>query len=326
VEEKTGCVRAYVGGRDFRHSEYDRVTQARRQAGSAFKPFIYLAAIDNGLTAADIENDEPVSITIPGQPAYEPQNYDRKFMGPMTLRRALALSRNCIAVRLIQRVGPELVSRYAGLAGITSTLPPYYSLALGSVEVSLLDLTNAFNTIANSGIRVKPILITRIEDSHGAVLEENRPEQQPVLRPQAAYVLVSMMQSVVNEGTATSIRSAGYECLAAGKTGTTDDYTDNWFIGFTPGITCGVWVGYDKKKPVFRGATGGTVAAPIWADFMKSARPDSAPRDSFAVPDSITTAPICEGTGMLANPTCPRVRYEVFITGSEPVSPCSLHP
>jgi 1A family penicillin-binding protein len=325
MDVKTGYVRALIGGRDYRHSEFDRVTQARRQAGSAFKPFTYVAAIDNGMTAANIEDDDPISIPIPGQPAYSPRNYDGKYLGKMTLRRALALSRNVVAVRLITKVGPELVARYANLMGINEQLPPYFSLALGSVEVTIMELTDAFATLASNGIRVKPIMITRVEDSHGSMLEENRPQESPVLRPATAYVVTNMLQSVVNEGTATVIRSLGYSGPAAGKTGTTDDYADAMFVGYTPEICCGVWVGYDKRKTIFSGATGGGVAAPIWGDFMKQVKSDSVPQDSFARPDSIATAPICELTGLLATPACPRVVYEVFITGTEPKTPCDVH-
>ena len=325
MDERTGYVRALIGGRDFKHSEFDRAIQAKRQAGSAFKPFVYVAAIDNGMTAADIGLDSALTIKVAGQPDYQPHDYDGTFLGRMTLRRALALSRNLVAIRLIQKVGPELAAHYANLMGITEVLQPYYSLALGSVEVTLLDLVNSFTTLASNGIKVKPIMITRVEDAHGDVLEQTRPEEQPVLRPQTAYVVANMMQSVVNEGTATEIRQSGYQGLCAGKTGTTDDYADAWFIGFTPDITCGVWVGFDKKKPIFSGATGGVVAAPIWADFMKIVEPDSTQSDSFPVPDSITTAAICEETGLLATPYCPRVRYEVFITGTEPKTSCTLH-
>ena len=325
MDVRTGYIRALIGGRSFKHSEFDRATQAKRQAGSAFKPFVFVAAVDNGITAADIEADSAITITIPGQPPYQPHNYDAKFLGRISLRRALALSRNLVAVRLITKVGPELVVRYANLMGITDRLQPVYSLALGSVEVTLLDLTNAFNTLAGNGIRVKPIMVTRVVDTRGMVIEETRPEEQPVLRPQTAYVVANMMQSVVNEGTATVIRQLGYEGLAAGKTGTTDDYADAWFIGFTPEITCGVWIGFDKKKPIFKGATGGSVAAPVWGDFMKTVRPDSVPSDSFAVPDSIISTAVCEQTGQLATPACPRVRYEVFIMGTEPKVPCAIH-
>ena len=325
MDVRTGYIRALIGGRDYKHSEFDRAMQAKRQAGSAFKPFVFVAAVDNGMTPADIELDSAMTIKVAGQPDYQPHNYDGTFLGRISLRRALALSRNLVAVRLITKVGPELVAHYANVMGITELLQPIYSLALGSVEVTLLDMIDAFSTLADGGIRVKPIMVTRVEDAQGGVLEGNRPDEQPVLRPQTAYVVTNMMQSVVNEGTATVIRQLGYQGLAAGKTGTTDDYADAWFIGFTPEITTGVWVGFDKKKTIFNGATGGAVAAPIWADFMKMIRPDSMPSDSFPVPDSIVTAAVCEQTGQLATPSCPSVRYEVFIAGTEPKTPCSLH-
>jgi len=327
LDVPTGAVRALVGGRDYRQSEFDRATQALRQAGSAFKPFLYTAAIDNGLTPADIEADSAITITIPGQPSYRPHNFDNKFLGPITLRRALALSRNLVSVRLIAKLGPELMARYAHLMGITGHLPPYYSLALGSVEVTLLDMTSAFNTLANGGIRTRPLMVLRVEDEHGLTLEQNRPDLQPVLSPATAYILTNMLQSVVNEGTATAIRALGYTGPAAGKTGTTDDYTDAWFIGYTPTLCCGIWVGYDQKRTIFRGATGGGVAAPIWAEFMKQVTPDTLAH--FPVPaeiqDTILTLPICEQSGKLATTNCPRVRYEVFIKGTEPRANCPLH-
>jgi membrane carboxypeptidase/penicillin-binding protein len=277
------------------------------------------------MTAADIEQDEQVSIPIAGQPNYRPHNYDGKFLGAMSLRRALALSRNMVAVRLTARVGPRLVAQYANLMGITSKLPPYYSLALGSVEVTLIDITNAFNTLANGGVRVRPIMVTMVEDQHGTVIEQTRPEEVPVLRKTTAYVVTNMMQSVVDEGTATAIRQVGYADPAAGKTGTTDDYTDNWFVGFSPTVSCGIWVGFDKKRPVYRGATGGTVCAPMWGEFMKNVRPDSVPPESFAVPDSIISLPVCELTGALATPACPRVRHEIFVVGTQPTTDCAVH-
>lgn len=323
LDVKTGEVRAMIGGRDFRASEFNRATQALRQVGSTFKPFVFTAAIDNGLTAADIEEDNPITLKIPGQPDYQPHNYDQKFLGPMTLRRALALSRNLVAVRLAARIGPELVARYATTMGITRKLPPYYSLALGSIELTLMEMTNGFNTIANQGVRVKPIMINRVEDQNGQVLEENHPEPQLAIRPQTAYIMTSMMQSVVNEGTATAIRQLGFTGPAAGKTGTTDDYTDAWFIGFTPTLTCGIWIGYDRKRTIFRGATGGVIAAPVWGELMKQIAPDT--MSTFPVPPDIKTIAICEQSGKLATPFCPRARYEVFISGTEPTTLCPLH-
>jgi 1A family penicillin-binding protein len=324
METKTGYVRAMVGGRDFSRSEYNRATQALRQTGSAFKPFVYVAAIDNGFTAADIMVDSTIELEVRGQPKYVPHNYDHKMMGRVTLRRALALSRNLVAVRLIARIGPELVARYANLMGITQKLLPVYSLALGSVEVPLIEMTTAFNTFANEGVRVRPVMVTSVCDNRGLVMEENLPDIQPVIGRATDYVMTSMMQSVVDEGTATAIRSIGYSGPAAGKTGTTDDYTDAWFVGFTPELCCGVWVGYDRVRTIFRGATGGGVAAPIWGEFMKEAKPDAG-ASGFSVPPDIVTAPICEETGMMATPKCPRVRYEVFIAGTEPTLSCPAH-
>ncbi len=325
MEVRTGYVRAFVGGRDFRRSEFDRVTQAERQAGSTFKPFVYVAAIDQGMTAADIEDDAPVSIPIAGQPDYSPRNYDGKFLGPMSLRRALALSRNVVAVKLAQRLGPGLVAQYASMMGINRKLPPYYSLALGSAEVTLMELTTALNTLANAGIKVRPIMVQKVTDARGTVIEENRPDGTRVLQPTTAYVVTSMLQSVVNEGTATAIRRVGYSGPAAGKTGTTDDYTDNWFVGYSPDLSCGIWAGYDQRRPVFKGATGGVVCAPMWGEFMKAIRTDSTAADSFPVPDRILSLPVCEQSGKLATPACPRVRYEVFVLGTEPRRSCPLH-
>ncbi|MBN2538190.1 PBP1A family penicillin-binding protein [candidate division WOR-3 bacterium] len=325
IDVQTGAVRALVGGRDFRASEYNRATQARRQTGSSFKPFLYAAALDNGFTCADVLVDSTVELRIPGQPTYRPQNYDRKMMGPVTVRQALALSRNLVAVRLIEKVGPELVARYANLLGVRQKLLPVYSLALGSVEVPLIEMTIAFNTLANSGVRVKPLFITRVVDSRGSLVEENLPETQPVISPTTAYLVTSLMQSVVDEGTATSVRSAGFSGPAAGKTGTTDDYTDAWFIGYTPGLCCGVWAGYDRPRTIFRGATGGGVAAPIWGRFMRQVRADTLGPKRFEVPPGIVTAPICEESGELATPRCVRVRYEIFARGTEPADQCPLH-
>jgi membrane carboxypeptidase/penicillin-binding protein len=220
-------------------------------------------------------------------------------------------------------LGPELVAKYAHLLGITSRIPPYYSIALGSIELPLLEMTNAFNTIANQGVRVKPLLINSIVDEHGHILEKNNPEPELVIRPQTAYILTSMMQSVVNEGTGFTIRQVGFNGPAAGKTGTTDDYTDAWFIGYTPTLTCGIWIGYDTKRTIFRGATGGVIAAPVWGEIMKKVFTDTI--TAFPVPPDINTVAICEESGKLGTPQCPKVRYEVFISGTEPTSPCPLH-
>jgi penicillin-binding protein 1A len=208
--------------------------------------------------------------------------------------------------------------------GIDERLKPYYSLALGASEVTLLEMTRAFAVLADEGTKTTPIMITKIVDANGQVVEENAPEQQPVLSPQTSYIVTEMMRSVIDEGTGYAIRLLGFDRPAAGKTGTTDDYTDTWFVGFTPNLACGVWVGYDQKKTIFRGAVGGNVAAPIWAEFMKEATVNQ-PNEDFIAPDSITTVKICELTGLLASPRCPRVRMEVFKLGTEPKEECTVH-
>ncbi|MEO0097362.1 MAG: PBP1A family penicillin-binding protein, partial [candidate division WOR-3 bacterium] len=268
VENKTGFIKALIGGRDFFHSQLNRAVQTKRQPGSAFKVFVYTAAIDNGYKPSDIIEDSPISIDITGvQEPYEPKNYDYRYIGKITLRKALALSRNVCAVRLIEKLTPEKVCEYAYLMGINSKLRPYYSLALGSSEVSLLEMVRSFATLANLGKKIVPILITKIVDNDGVVLKENYPSSEQVLSSQTAYLVTAMLKSVLDEGTGYLIRRYGYYGIGAGKTGTTDNFTDAWFIGYTPYLTCGIWTGFDKKKKIFEGATGGVVCAPIWAEF-----------------------------------------------------------
>ncbi len=323
VDPKTGYIRALVGGRDFRHSQFNRVTQMLRQAGSAFKVFVFTAAFDNGYHPSQIEEDAPIRIPIVGlQEPYEPKNYDHRYIGPLSLRTALALSRNVIAVKLTEKLGPETVRDYAYRLGIRSPLRAYISLALGSSEVSLWDMTFSFATLANYGRRVKPILIKRIETEEG-VIEENFPQSQLVISPQTAFFVTKAMESVLDEGTGYLARRFGFLRKAAGKTGTSDDFTDAWFIGFTPQLCCGVWVGYDKKKTIFPGATGGLVACPIWAEFMKEALKDY-PEEDFSPPESLVVRKVCVTTGFLANPRCPQIRDEYFILGKEPKE-CAGH-
>lgn len=325
MDPQTGYVKAMIGGRDFQQSQFNRATQAKRQAGSAFKPFVYAEAIAQGMTPADLEEDLPLTINIPGTPEpYTPTNFDHKFLGNMTLRRALALSRNVVAVRLITKVTPEAVVERAQKMGILSRLLPYPSLALGSCEVSLLEMSRAFSVFASNGYRVKPIFFTKIVDADGRVLEENNIESELVLDPKVAYTVTQMMTSVINEGTAYAIRRLGFQAPAAGKTGTTDEYTDVWFIGFTPDITCGVWIGYDQKKTIYRGATGGGVCAPIWANFMNNISPLLS-QANFAQPDSMVWVRVCNQTGYLATDRCPKTREEIFIMGREIRQPCYYH-
>ncbi len=323
---RTGEVLAMVGGRDYKQSSFNRATQAKRQPGSSFKAFVYTAAIDNGFTAADVEFDAPVLVRT-GRSIYAPANWDRKFYGPMTLRDGLAQSRNLVAIRLTRYVGPELVIKYAHAMGIKSHLRPVLSIALGAVEVAPIEMATAFSCIANGGFKVKPVFIRRIVGRDGEVIEEWYPEQgEQAISSQTAFLIASMMQSVINSGTAKVIRRKGFKRVAAGKTGTTDDYTDGWFVGYTPEISCAVWVGFDKKKTIYRGASGGSCAAPIWANFMKAAT-DSLPQSNFKMPEGIVTADICMVTGQLVTPDCPGylTRREYFLEGTQPTMPCQYH-
>ncbi|HTY09397.1 MAG TPA: PBP1A family penicillin-binding protein [Candidatus Edwardsbacteria bacterium] len=321
----SGAVLAMIGGRDFLMSKFNRAVQSRRQAGSCFKPFVYTAAVDNGFSPGDVIVDAPIVIEDDGSgmPWY-PQNYDGKFDGPIPLRRALMLSKNLIAVKLIQKVGPSTVIKYARKMGIRTPLPAVLSLALGSADISLMDMVDAYAVIANRGVRVDPFLFTRITDRSGAVMEETRPYSEQALTPQTAYIMANMMESVLNGGTAYSARASGFTRPAAGKTGTTNDYTDTWFIGFTPDLICGVWVGYDQKKMIMKNATGAGWALPIWTEFMKKATA-SMPNTDFAVPENISTLTICSESGLLATPACPHPKAEVYITGNAPTRTCDIH-
>ncbi len=325
IDPRTGYVLSMIGGRDYLVSKFNRAVQGRRQAGSSFKPFVYTTAMDNGFSPGDVFVDAPIVIEDDGSgnPWY-PGNYDGKFEGPISLRKALALSKNLVAVKLIQRVGPTSVISYARKMGIKTPLPAVLSLALGSADVTLYDMVSAYGVIANRGVRVEPVMILRVLDKNGRTLEDNKPYAEEVLTPQTAYVMANMMESVVNGGTGFAARTLGFTRPAAGKTGTTNDYTDNWFIGFTPNLVCGVWVGFDQKKTIAKGATGAGLALPIWAEFMKRAT-DGTPVANFQMPSNIVRATICTESGLLATPACPETRTEIFIKGNVPDRTCDIH-
>jgi len=265
LDNTTGGIKAMVGGRDFNESKFDRVTQALRQVGSSFKPYVYTTVIDGGASPDDTILDEPVSFETPSGP-YSPHNYDDKFEGIITLRRALAQSRNIPALKLANKVGIKSVIDYAGRFGITSKLPPYLPVALGSAEITLIEQTSAYSVFPNDGVRVTPRYITRVTDYEGRVMEEDFPEVKDVISEHTARIMTSMLQGVVQHGTA--IAAARLPFPAAGKTGTTNDFTDAWFVGFSPTMTCGVWIGYDEKKSLGAKETGAHAALPVWMSFM----------------------------------------------------------
>jgi penicillin-binding protein 1A len=265
-----------VGGRDFNESKFDRATQALRQVGSSFKPYVYTAAIDEGANPDDTILDEAVSFETPSG-AYTPHNYDDKFEGLITLRRALAQSRNIPALKLASKIGIKNVIDYAERFGITSKIPPYLPVALGSAEISLLEQTAAYSVFPNDGVRVTPRYITRVTDYEGRVMEEDFPEVKDVVSQRTARIMTSMLQGVVQHGTA--IAASKLPFPTAGKTGTTNDFTDAWFVGFSPIMTCGVWVGYDEKRSLGAKETGAHAALPIWMNFMTVAMAGKDPGD-----------------------------------------------
>ena len=325
VDPRNGYIRAMIGGRDFNQSNFNRATQAMRQPGSAFKPFVYTAAIDNGFRPTDIIVDEPVSFPGGDGKLYQPGNYDRTFRGPVTLRYALQQSINIPAIKLLRKVGTSLVASYARRMGIKSTLGQNLSLALGSSEVNLLELTSAYAVLANRGIRNDPIYILKVEDKDGNVLEKNSPRPTEVLTEETAGTMTSMLQSVMDHGTGYPARARGFTLPAAGKTGTMDDYMDAWFVGYVPSLVAGVWVGFDQKKTIGPGMTGARAALPAWTDFMTAAT-RGRPVEDFPVPAGTVTRQVCAETGMLATDACPTVTSETYNEGSEPTEYCTTHP
>jgi penicillin-binding protein 1A len=313
-----------VGGRDFLDSEWNRATQAPRQPGSAFKIFVYTAAIDNGFTPCEIVMDHPIIMMNPDSTEWRPENFDEEFRGPVTVREALARSINIPAIRVGDQIGQDRVIQYARRMGIRSELRPYRSIALGTFEVSLLELTSAVGVLGTSGIRAEPIAITRIEARDGRLLEQNLPRRSEAISAQTAYVVTTMLQSVVDEGTGRSIRARGITRHLAGKTGTTDEYGDAWFVGFSPDLAAGVWVGFDERRSMGKKETGARVALPIWIDFMTGAL-KAIPDRPFPEPHGIVKREICPESGQLATSHCPESRTEVFISGTEPLRFCPTH-
>ena len=308
-----------IGGFDFGRSKFNRARQAMRQMGSTFKPIVYTAAIDRGYTPVSVIDDAPVAFPAgPGQPLYSPQNYDRTYEGPITLRRALEQSRNVPTVKLLDGVGPAVVIDYARRFGFTNPMQPYLSLALGAAEATPLEATSAYTVFPRQGVHMTPYEVLRVLDRQGNVLEENRPRANDAIRADTAFVMTSLLRGVATRGTAAS--AASLDWPVAGKTGTMDDYTDAWFIGFDPDITIGVWIGFDEKKSLGRGETGTTAALPIWIDVMK-ARLELRGRDSrpeFAAPGNIVVVSVDKASGVPS--AGENTISETFISGTQPTN------
>jgi penicillin-binding protein 1A len=324
IEPQTGYIRVMIGGRKFKHSQWNRAVQARRQPGSAFKPFIYIAAIENGYTPADIVLDAPIVLDLPNGDVYKPHNFSESFMGEITLRTALNKSINVAAVRLLMALGPVSANNYAHKLGIKSPLQDVYSIALGSSEVTLIELTSAYSALAAGGVRAEPMAIIKVVDRDGRVLEDNPVYREEVLNPQTSYIITNMLESALNEGTGVSARLMGFKEYAAGKTGTTDEYTDALYVGYTTEIAVGVWTGFETKRSMGPRMTGARVSLPIWTHVMMAYYRDHH-SEPFPEPEGIVHRVVCEESGLLSTPECTHVRREVFIEGTEPRRYCDIH-
>jgi penicillin-binding protein 1A len=283
IDNASGEIKAMVGGRDFNLSKFNRATQALRQVGSSFKPYVYTAVIDQGGSPDETITDAPTTFDTPSGP-YVPHNYDGKFEGLITLRRALAQSRNIPALKLADRIGINTVIDYTHRFGVTSTIPAYLPVALGSAEITLMEQTSAFSVFPNDGVRLAPRYIKKVTDYDGRILEEDFPDIKDVISARTARIMTSMLHEVVMHGTAAAAAKMPYPL--AGKTGTTNDFTDAWFVGFSPSLTCGVWIGYDEKKSLGTKESGGHAALPIWIQFMNAALAGKDPGEFQPAPSS----------------------------------------
>lgn len=321
IEPQTGFIKAMIGGHDYAESSLNRAVQTRRQPGSAFKPFIYTAAIDIGQTGARSIVDSPVSFPdASSDKEWAPSNYYGIYYGPVTLRKALSLSLNVASVKLLQEIGVDKAIKYANLLGIKSPLTPNFTLALGTSEVTLLEITSAYSTYANEGIHVEPMAIKMIKDVSGNVLEKYNTIENIALKENVNYIMVDMLQAVTKEGTGRYARKIVGRPIGA-KTGTTDNATDAWFIGFTPDLALGVHISFDDRTSMGQHATGEEMTGPIWARIMSDIYGQSEIHD-FPAPKNIVFKEIDNRSGLLATPKCKEIVVQAFIKGTEPTKEC----
>lgn len=329
IKPQTGEIKAMAGGRDYQKSQFNRVFQARRQPGSVFKPFVYLAALLYGseeagkkFTPVSLVDDSPFTWIYEGK-EWRPDNYKAEYFGTVTFRTALEKSLNSATARIAREVGIRHVRDIAYRLGIESSLPAYPSLTLGSVEVSPLEVAVAFSTLANSGVRTHPLAVKQVIDQEGRVLEKRDIRVQRVISPQLAFMMNHLLKGVLDRGTARGARLQGFDRPAAGKTGTTNDTKDAWFVGYTPDLLAVVWVGFDNQTKL--GLSGSQAALPIWTDFMKRATAGT-PVTDFVPPPGVKTVNVDPLSGYRATPNCPQIIPEVFLEGEEPSGYCPLHP
>ena len=316
IEPQTGYIKAMVGGYDFFKSEFNRAVQARRQPGSAFKAFVYLAALESGQTPASVVDDSPVEFPAGRNgKAWKPDNYDRKFRGPITYQQALEESVNVAAVKVLEKNGVRRTVDLARRLGVESPLGENLSIALGTSDLTLLEITSAYGALANQGSWVRPSAIRYVLDSQRKLLEENTPQAKQVVSPELAYVMTSMLRGTIERGTGAAARALGRP--AAAKTGTTNDYSNAWFIGYTPQLATGVWVGYDRPRSLGKDETGSRVAVPIWTAFMQEALAGTPPED-FPIPERVVLVPV----DMNPSGGCVRPVTMAFVAGTEPKEVC----
>jgi penicillin-binding protein 1B len=327
IQPQTGAIKAMMGGRDYRSTQFNRCTQALRQPGSVFKPFTYLTAFEQTrhgdppiLPTTRIE-DEPFDWAFDNQ-VWSPANYKKHYMGMVSVREALELSLNAATARLAQEIGLPAILDTARRMGISSPLPPYPSVVLGAAEVTPFEVAQAFSALANSGLRAEPLSIKKVIDRGGLPIERKPVQVQQVVSPDTAYLVTHLMEGVLDHGTGRAARKLGFSRPAAGKTGTTNDYRDAWFVGFTPDLLAVVWVGFDQKRAL--NLAGAEAALPIWTDFMKQATAGM-PATEFVPPPGVSLVKIDPLSGQLATPACPETIEEAFYKGDEPTTPCPLH-
>ena len=321
IENRTGQIKAMVGGWNFNRSKFNRAVQAYRQLGSTFKPIVYTAAIDRGYTPTSIIVDAPVSYQAGNGQVYSPQNYDRKFDGPISLRWALEESRNIPAIKMMDTLGPKHVLEYAKKFGLDENFPPYLPIALGAGDATLMEITSAYTAFPNQGVRMKPFGVLTVKDRDGNLLEENHGEPSDVIRADTAFVMTNLLRGVLARGTAVRAADMAARWPLAGKTGTVDDNTDAWFIGFDPDITVGVWIGLDEKKSLGAAEQGSFAALPMWMEFMQAyidARPNKDDPPAFEAPGNIVFLPVEKVTGALLPPETTGAIQEAFIAGTQP--------
>ena len=323
IDNHTGQIRAMVGGWSFTRSKFNRSIQAYRQIGSTFKPIVYTAAIDRGYTPTSMINDNPVTYPQAVGEAYTPTNYDHTFLGPVTMRYALEESRNIPAIKMMDLLGPKTVLEYAKRFGFEENFPPYLPIALGAGDATLMEVTSAYSTFPNQGVRMKPFMVMNVKDRDGNLLEENRGEASDVIHADTAYVMTNMLRGVMStRGTGQRAAAMASMWPLAGKTGTVDDNTDAWFIGFDPDITVGVWIGNDDKRKSLGASEQGSLAAlPMWMEFMQgyiNGRDDKDDPPDFQAPGNIVFLPVDQKTGAVLPATAKGAINEAFISGTQP--------